>query len=236
MARELIQIGIDAQSATSGVQRAVSAESIAIEYTRNTWETETRRLAEREIEQVVSEYQKVKYVNLKIDAGSVLNANVTHALVDSPWGDQVPWVLEASANSYESFLVKHLQSVDGFTPKITVCSVIHDNLAVQANAVDTALGHWRMPKIIDIPCFNHLVNLVFVHSREDCRALNALVNRVLQWQELLRAIGVSAPSVPKTRWLYIVEVTRFIMSVEELPAALTATAVQSLEEQRPGNS
>ena len=229
MARELIQIGIDAEAASARVPKHVKAVDIAVDYSRPTWESELRRLADLEAEALVKEYQTIQYVNLKIDAGSVLNAHVTHALVDSPWSHAAPLILHVSENSkwdvanYEEFLVAHLQRLEGFEPKLIVCSIVHDNLAAQANAVSNVISHWdTVPKIIDVPCLNHMVNLVFTQSVNDCHALDSLVRAVIKWQSLCSAIGLRTPSVPQTRWLYIVEVIREIVSVKELPDALAA--------------
>ena len=229
MARELIQVGIDAEAAAARVPKQVKAVDIAIDYSRPTWESELRRVADLEAETLVKEYQTIQYINLKIDAGSVLNAHVTHALIDSPWSDAAPLILHVSENSqwdvsnYEEFLVAHLQHLESFEPKLIVCSIVHDNLAAQANAVSTVVSHWdTIPKIIDVPCLNHMVNLVFTQSVKDCHALDSLVGEVIKWQSLCSTIGLRTPSVPQTRWLYIVEVIRQIMSVKELPDALAA--------------
>lgn len=226
MSRELIQIGIDAQLACAREGRA-SAQDIAPQFSRITLEREVRRAAESEMQTLMKAYQRIQFVNLKIDAGTVLNSHVTHAVLDSPWVDLVPYVLDVVQNccwdhsNYEAFLVQHLQTLERHDPKLIVCSVVHDNLAVQSNAVDSVLPNWEgFPKIIDVPCLNHMLNLVYKDSVQGCGPLAGLVDRVSKWKSLFDALGLPAPSVPETRWFYIVELIAAIVSSGDLETAL----------------
>ena len=83
MGREILQVGIDAQAFSTQSQVRLQSDALVRSYSRTTVETEVRRYAEEEVHQLIQEYQKLEYVNLKIDAGTVINSHVTHALIDS---------------------------------------------------------------------------------------------------------------------------------------------------------
>lgn len=227
MGREILQVGIDAQAFSTQSQVRLQSDALVRSYSRTTVETEVRRYAEEEVHQLIQEYQKLEYVNLKIDAGTVINSHVTHALIDSPFGDIVPWILDVAENDrwdtsdYETFLLAHLQRIECDAPRVRICAVIHDNLPSQANAVFNVLRSWdRRPRILDVPCFNHLVNLVFVHAVKQCHPLKQMIDDVLKWQTLFGDLGIQAPSVPTTRWLYIVELIKAIMTDPNIGPAM----------------
>lgn len=99
-------------------------------------------------------------------------------------------------------------------PNLKICSIIHDNFAAQSNAVDTVIEE-REEIILDVPCFNHAVNLVFVNSMSHSEDLKSLVDLVLSFQQLFKLAGICVPSVPKTRWLYVVELIDFVLTRSE---------------------
>ena len=55
-----------------------------------------------------------------------------------------------------------------------------------------------------------------------CRPLRTQVKSVLKWQRLMRDLKVRIPTVPKTRWIYIVEVLQVLASVPDLETLLEA--------------
>ena len=227
MARELIQIGIDAQASIPANHAKLQARDIAIDFSRTSIELEVRRLAAEETEMIVKTYQQGKYANMKVDAGTVVKSHVTHCLVDSPFSRVVPWILEAAENTnwntqdYEAFILSRIQQVE--QQNIHLCSIIHDNLSAQSNAIANVLNALEeRPRIIDIPCFNHMVNLAYVHAVDECPTLKQMVARIKRWRKLLRVLGINAPDIPKTRWMYIVELLQMICSLPGLEAALTA--------------
>ena len=187
-----------------------------------------RQVAADEAQVLIREYQKIEFINIKIDAGTVLNSHVTHAIADSPWGNLVPWVLDVQANcrwdtsNYEQFLIQHLQTISR-VPNLCVCSVVHDNLAAQSNAVATVLSTWdSVPRILDIPCFNHMANLVFKDSVDSCYQLESLLTEVKKWQSLFQELGLPSPPVPETRWFYVVELIEAILRSQNLEEVLEA--------------
>ena len=228
MVTALVQVGIDAQATCRDKHQTLRAEDIARPYSRISIESMVRQIAADETQVLIREYQKIEFINIKIDAGTVLNSHVTHAIADSPWGNLVPWVLDVQANcrwdtsNYEQFLIQHLQTVS-MVPNLCVCSVVHDNLAAQSNAVATVLSTWdSVPRILDIPCLNHMANLVFKDSVDSCYQLESLLAKVKKWQSLLQELGLPSPPVPETRWFYIVELIEEILKSQNLEEVLGA--------------
>ena len=229
MARELIQIGIDAQYSSPKMNVKLRADDIAWPFSRVSIEPCVRNIATAEVERVICEYEKLGYVNLKIDAGSVLRCHTTHAIADNPTCQIIPWIMDAAQNlnwdthDYESFLLQRIQLIRSHN--ILVCSVIHDNLAAQANAVQTVLESLEeRPKVVDIPCFNHMLNLAFLASIDQCRPLRGLIKDVTKWQGLMRILRVKIPTIPKTRWIYVVEVLQSLSKVTNLDDLLVANS------------
>ena len=225
MSRELIQIGIDAQAAIPANHQRLCAGDIAVAWSHTSIEKEIRRLASEETKEVIAGYKQVRFVNMKVDAGTVLRAHVTHALIDNPFVELIPWILDAVENDswdthdYESFILSRIQLVQN--EGIHIAAIIHDNLAVQANAVTNVLNSLEQcPRTLDIPCLNHMLNLVFTHAAEECEPLAKLVNDTLNWQKLLRSLKIKIPAIPKTRWMYIVEVIQAMSAAPGLNAAL----------------
>ena len=166
-------------------------------------------------------------MNMKVDAGTVLKAHVTHALIDNPFAELIPWILDTAENNgwdthdYESFILSRIQLVQN--EGIQIAAIIHDNLTVQTNAVTNVLNSLEQcPRTLDIPCLNHMLNLVFTHAAEECEPLAKLVNDTLNWQKLLRSLKIKIAAIPKTRWMYIVEVIQAMSAAPGLNAALAA--------------
>ena len=222
MSRELVQIGIDVQAATPTGHARISAHDIAVPLSRHAVEGLIREYANEEADRALSIYKELRLVNMKVDAGSVLRSHVTHCLVDSTLDPTlISLVMPAAANNnwktadYSVFFLTRTQQVQD--KGLRICSIVHDNLPAQSNALDRIIAaSEERPRTLDIPCFNHLINLVFVHSVRENPDLYALVQELHAWQRLCRALKVNIPKVPKTRWLYILEMIQAIVSVENL--------------------
>ena len=126
MCKELVRIGIDAQKAVGPNQAPIDADAIVRQYSATQIESEIRRFADDETAKLVEAYRQVRFVNMKIDAGSVLRSHCTHALIDTSLDSLVPWILPVSENNhwdtsdYETFLVQHLDSVKVLAPELVV--------------------------------------------------------------------------------------------------------------------
>ena len=139
----------------------------------------------------------------------------------------VPLVMDVAPNTswdtgdYCAFFLTRIQQIQ--SKGLRICSIVHDNLAAQSNGLDQVItGLSQRPRIVDIPCFNHLINLVFVYSVRQNNDLRTLVSEVHKWQRLLKSLGINAPTAPKTRWLYIVDLIQVIISIPNLEDLVTA--------------
>ena len=107
---------------------------------------------------------------------------------------------------------------DAHSRGIIVTSIVIDNLPAQLsgarNAVTTIEEPFNATSVI--PCFCHLVNLIFVGAVSKCPELYNLINEVINLstfirkQSAVRHIKAKCPTIVRTRWLYIVDVLLFI--------------------------
>ena len=213
MTTELVQIGIDLQSRSPGTH--LVASDYVRSYDRTMYQEELLAAHERERDHLLQEYARMRFVNIKVDAGTVLRAHCTHGIVDSPYSGFPPWIYAAQVNdgwstdNYSTYVRELLDYLRRHAPGIIVTSIVHDNLPAQANAIDVVVSELD-GCTIDVPCFNHMLNLVFTHSVRDNKELNQGVRMALAYQRLMREANKPAPSIPKTRWLYIVELLECI--------------------------
>lgn len=89
--------------------------------------------------------------------------------------------------------------------KFEVTCILHDNLIAQVSAVKKLLKTPGYRIILDVPCFSHMLKLVFLNTLQVSSAMSKLVNDILQLSVILKnkesvdVIGSRAPTVPKTR-------------------------------------
>ncbi len=165
MSRGLVQIGMDLQAKAPDGTRYV-ADDFVRKYKRNVYQEELIRASEAELSHLCTEYNRLRFANLKIDAGKVLKSHLTHAVIDGPAVTFGPWICPAAENSgwntiqYKNYLNSLLDDIHQKAPNLVICSIIHDNLPAQSNAVESVIRE-RQAKTIDVPCFNHMLQLVF---------------------------------------------------------------------------
>lgn len=161
------------------------------------------------------------FVNLKTDAGTVMYQHFVHSTISSPFllmNSIVMNVFEAAydADQYLDYFKKMVDDIRDRL-KFEVTCILHDNLIAQASAVKKLLKTSGYRTILDVPCFNHMLNLVFLNTLQVSSAMSKLVNDILQLSVILRkkesveVIGSRAPTVPKTRWFYIIELIDYII-------------------------
>jgi hypothetical protein len=175
---------------------------------------------------------KVCYVNLIADSGTVLRFNAVHAMAVNPNFPANVLPLDTFENrnftgdDYEAFFRNAIAELT--TRGVEVVAVVCDNCPAQLNGVAQALLFFPDLGILHIPCFNHMVNLVFTHILE----LSTVADRI----EILRAIiaemltddgktllGRKCPNLVPTRWVYVVDVLRFIFDrIDDVNAVLIA--------------
>ena len=111
--------------------------------------------------------RELRYVNIVVDAGTVLGVAVIHSLLSNPYHKEFPLVLDVTENNhFDKFMYRDL-----FEKLCTmcheqgciVCSIITDGLRAQVSGLEMLLREKEScSTIYQIRCFAHLTNLVFV--------------------------------------------------------------------------
>ena len=70
---------------TSRGHSGISASDIVVPLSRYKFEDIMRQCSSDEMDEALRLYQNIGFVNLTVDAGSVLRSHVTHCLCDIPW-------------------------------------------------------------------------------------------------------------------------------------------------------
>ena len=169
--------------------------------------------------------RETRYVNITVDAGTVLGQAVVHALLTNPYSEKFPIVLSILENThfnkyqYEELFAKLYATC--CENELVVCSFITDGLPAQTAALAMLFeDNPAITSVVHIHCFAHLANLVFVHCRKQSPYLNAIVNELAEMVTLLRTpvvveeLGEKCPSLCPTRWLYVYDVLLW-MSIRE---------------------
>jgi hypothetical protein len=191
--------------------------------------TLTRRIRELGadvFERMVMDFSsRIHYANLVTDAGTVLGFNAFHALLSNPNYPDVSLPLDTYENlnfnseNYEQVFRELISQCE--RSQIDVVSIICDNCPAQVNGVTQALAFYPHLGILHIPCLNHMVNLVFTHAVET-HLVASRINLLTEFiQDLRSPIGMDilhrkCPSLVRTRWIYAVDVLRFILERREL--------------------
>lgn len=167
---------------------------------------------------------QVRYVCLAMDAGSVLKTKSVYSVLTNPWESALPVICEIFNNDnynaiqYELFVDAQLQRL--FGTNVICCGVISDNLAAQVSGIRECLSNAsdkRKQIISHIPCFAHMINLVFVNVMTRLQSLKTLTQEICSVGVTLRKpimaglIGTLCPVICRTRWLYIADVLAWIL-------------------------
>jgi hypothetical protein len=163
---------------------------------------------------------RVCYVNLLTDSGTVLGFNTLHAVLTNPnFPDTiVPFDtyenIRFTAEQYEQFFCDMIQKVTSHG--IEIVAIICDNCPAQINGVAQALIFHQNLGIRHIPCLNHMTNLVFTHILRESvvsqrmEILNDVITD-LRSEKGIEILRRKCPTLVKTRWIYAVDVLRFIL-------------------------
>jgi hypothetical protein len=107
-------------------------------------------------------------VTLLTDSGTVLRFNTLHAVLVNPNFPEavIPFDvqenLDFDAIHYEEFFKKQIADIRDHG--IELVAIICDNCPAQLDGVVDSLAFFDNLGITHIPCFNHMVNLVFTHA------------------------------------------------------------------------
>ena len=184
------------------------------------------------------------FVTLKIDSGTVLRNHCMHGVLDTTLENEAnAIVLEVEENvswnmkAYEDYLGRKVKGIEELG--LTLSAIVHDGLPAQAGAVRNFVANVRPEaRILDVSCFSHMTNLVFTSCNRESTVFSRWTSEVMKWQRVLRAARVKCPTVPLTRWLYIVEVLdHIIKSKEKIRNVVKASAdlLQDVATYDPGD-
>lgn len=180
----------------------------------------------------INQLSNLHLVNLKTDTGTVLFQHFVHSTISNPYLLMNSVVMNVFESVYdgEQYFQYFKDMIDEIRNKfnLEVIAVIHDNLISQASAVKRLIRVKGYTKILDIPCFNHMLNLVFLNSMQISTEMSSLVTKILEFcvvlrkKESINIIGRRAHTVSKTRWFYIIELIDFIVKHKDSILTLNA--------------
>lgn len=187
------------------------------------------RAGRKAYDRLEREMSRYLYVNVMIDAATVLTMRVVHTTLANPHSclppipfhatkkDEKEWCIEDYVSEL-SCIFAELKS----RGKLIPVSVCHDRLSAQSAAVVETLRQLKESEdpsdrlIIDVPCMNHMLNNAFTSSihgpfKELIQEVIEFANRLRERAALLH-IRRKCPLPPATRWLYITDTLAFIVA------------------------
>jgi hypothetical protein len=133
---------------------------------------ENLREAGRAFEEILDDKTgRIHDVNLLIYAGRVLGLNSLQAIVSNPHypDDLIPFDIWENSNfrsdQYGAFFREMIQPTQNHNPELI--AVICDKCLAQVNGLLQSLTLSLQLGICDVPCLNHIVQLVFTHILEE---------------------------------------------------------------------
>lgn len=178
-----------------------------------------------EFDKKIIDFQKKKYCCLLCDAGTVIRSHILHFVI-ACFYDHTKYLLYDSKNCESndsefyfkcfSDVIENLRS-DG----IEICSITTDSLPAQVSGWNDFISTSEDPLISSlyrIPCYAHMINLVFLNSTKKSIKLQQIINSVLEISKLIRKkdaidfIRCKCPTFSPTRWIYIVDILLFLLS------------------------
>jgi hypothetical protein len=169
--------------------------------------------------------ERIKYVNLLTDSGTVHRFNTLHAVLANPNFPEavIPFDvqenLDFDAIHYEEFFKEQIATIRD--AGIELVAIICDNCPAQVDGVGDSLFFFDDLGITHIPCFNRMVNLVFTHALKHlCAApLVEEINECIQDLQTTpgrEIMGRRCPTLVKTRWVYLVDVLHYFLLYRDL--------------------
>ena len=221
--QEMIRLG--ARICQSGMKLDIRELFQEVSYGRIRSEILMEGVRQRDLD--ISLAKEVVFVNLALDAGSVLRIRVLSSILTNPWEVRFPIICDIFNNEnydsvqYELYVEAQLQKL--FEANIICCGIISDNLAAQVSGIRECLYDTldkRKHAISHVPCFAHLSNLVYVNVLNRDPVFKRLTEQICSMSMTLRkpviveVLGAMCPVVCRTRWLYVVDVLAWILRRE----------------------
>ena len=175
---------------------------------------------------ITKKLSSFKFVNLSIDAATVLNMKVVHSTISNPYSNISPLPFRATQKDETDWgIVEYKEEIMTALTQIESCglipiSICHDRLPAQSSAIRELLNDSEnecYSRIVDVPCINHILNNVFVKTLRNTNELRLLVSEIedlcrrLRTTEAIIYLGKKCKFPPKTRWLYIHDSLEFLI-------------------------
>jgi len=222
--KKMFQLGMQFQS-NIGKDEACDPGDVIVRYSDKMISQVVHVIADQTREELLGRYRQIRLVNVKVDAGTVLRSHIVHTIIDArTWtGGKTPfyreklqryiWDVKTAMNWTTEDYAQHFVEVFSFCDanRLTISSVSHDNLPAQVAGLKAAARQFGGTMLL-VPCYCHLMNLVFTNTARDCAVLSQFVTAATSWQTVLRSsdarkfLGFKLKTVPQTRWLYLFEV------------------------------
>jgi hypothetical protein len=180
-----------------------------------------KRQADISFHSALVNLQSDRFVNLIVDAGTVLQIKTIPCLLTNPFCTDPPVLLDLKENTnfdkvnYSELFTELIVKIH--SAKLILSAVVIDNLRAQSAGLDSALAEIPVP-IIHVRCFAHMANLILSDTRKTKGGNFNLVFDILsEIQKELRSdsfkfiAGKRCPRFIETRWLYMVDSLTFIL-------------------------
>ena len=168
------------------------------------------------------------YVNIMIDAGTVLTMRVVHTIIANPFSGVPPIPIHATEKEEHDWCIEdYMTEISSVLTemksrgKLIPIAICHDRLRAQSVAIDRVLQQLRQGQepidglVVDVPCMNHLLNNSFSSSIDGrFQKMIAFVDDFadrLRTRDAVLHIGTKCPVRPPTRWIYITDTLSYIV-------------------------
>lgn len=181
-------------------------------------------VSEKEFNKQIQKFKNKKFCSILCDAGTVMKNHCLHFVLTC-FDENIRILFHTfDGSSFDSDFY-----FDCFTQifeklslyNICVCALTTDNLPAQLKAWNTFHSTNDDPfiqAIFRVPCYAHMVNLIFSDSLQLSANLNKYINSAIDIAKLARKndavkfIGSKCPSFSQTRWLFIVDILLYLLS------------------------
>ena len=207
-------------------------------YDTKRFSKQLQAIGKEEFQSTLKLCKSIRYINLAVDAGTVLQYHCLHSLITNPYYNQFPRLLETyeikiayTAEQYsEYFSIVTSQLIE---LGIQICGIVIDNLPVQVKGLNDWITNNqdnRVRAIVHVPCLAHSLNLVFTNTYKDNYLLHKITNNIIELSSMLRTteainfIGKIFPLPIKTRWFYVCDIISFVFdNKNEIESYMLAT-------------
>ena len=218
----MIQVGKSLTSQNFAVEEAIGC------FSRGVLREKLVELGEKLREKDLIVATEVRFVNLAIDAGTVLGKGVVHCVLTNPYDINFPILLEIHDNeSYDKFKYKQLFGLliaKCLQHNLILCSIITDGLRAQKSALREFIDEsddQQVKTIIPLHCLAHVTQLVFTDTLKQSAHAKHVITEIsdlavaLRKSRVVQELGETCPSTCPTRWLYVIDILQWLFRRED---------------------